>query len=89
MSSYRLVGLVVKASASRAVDLGSIPAFPLGDFSGSNDACNLNSGTPVAALPGVWLAPCLCTVNGWDSKFDLQCLFQCASTLRLSEHICP
>ena len=30
----RLVGLVVKASASRVADLGSIPAFPVGLFPG-------------------------------------------------------
>ena len=46
----RIVGLVVKASASRAADLGSIPAFPVGLFPGRD----LNTGTPVAALPGAW-----------------------------------
>ena len=31
---HRLVGLVVKASASRAAGLGSNPVFPVGDFPG-------------------------------------------------------
>ena len=45
----RLVGLVVKASASRAED----PGFE-GIFSGSSHSSHLKSGTPVATLPGAW-----------------------------------
>ena len=46
---HRLVGLVVKASASRAED----PLAP-GIFSGSSHTSDLNIGTPVATLPGAW-----------------------------------
>ena len=44
---------MVKASALRAADLGSIPAFPRGTFSGSSHTSDLNCITLVAALPGV------------------------------------
>ena len=50
---YRLFGLVVKASASRAED----PVFEFRwrrDISGSRHTSDLNIGTPVATLPGVW-----------------------------------
>ena len=50
---HRLVGLVVKASASRAED----PAFESRwrrDFSGSGHTSDLNIGTPVATLSGAW-----------------------------------
>ena len=49
----RLVGLVVKASASRAED----PGFEFclrRDFSGSSHTSDLKIGTPVATLPGAW-----------------------------------
>ena len=49
----RLVGLVVKASASRAED----PGFKFSlrrDFSGSSHTSDLKIGTPVATLPGAW-----------------------------------
>ena len=49
----RLVGLVVKASASGAED----PGFesPWGrDFSGSSHTSDFKIGTPVATLPGAW-----------------------------------
>ena len=52
-SSYRLVGLVVKASASRAEDPG-IESRWRRDFSGSSHTSDLNIGTPVATLPGAW-----------------------------------
>ena len=42
----RLVGLVVKASASRAGGPGI--------FSGSSHTSDLKIGTPVATLPGAW-----------------------------------
>ena len=48
--TYRVVGLVVKASASRAED----PEIESRrDFSGSSHTCDLKIGTPVATLPGV------------------------------------
>ena len=50
---HRLVGLVVKASASRAEDPGSNPACA-GIFPGSNHTSDLQIGTPVATLPGAW-----------------------------------
>ena len=50
---YRLVGLVVKASASRAGGPGSNPASA-GIFSGSSHTSDLKIGTPVATLPGAW-----------------------------------
>ena len=49
----RLVGLVVKASASKAED----PEFESclrRDFSGSSHTSDLKIGTPVATLPGAW-----------------------------------
>ena len=47
------LGLVVKASASRAAD----PAFKsrlLRDFSGKSHTSDLRIGTPVETLPGAW-----------------------------------
>ena len=49
-SSYRLIGLVVRRL--RKVP-GSNPACG-GIFSGSSHTSDLNIGTPVATLPGVW-----------------------------------
>ena len=51
----RLVGLVVKASASRAQDPGSESRLRQ-DFSGpgSSHTSDLKIGTPVATLPGAW-----------------------------------
>ena len=49
----RLVGLVVKASASRAEDPDFEPRWRR-DFSGSSHTSDLNTGTPVATLPGAW-----------------------------------
>ena len=49
----RLVGLVVKASASRAED----PQYKSRlrrDFFGSSHTSDLKIGTPVATLPGAW-----------------------------------
>ena len=48
-----LVGLVVKASASRAEDLGFESRLRW-DFSGSNHTSGLKIGIPVATLPGAW-----------------------------------
>ena len=47
----RLVGLVVRASASRAEDPG-LDSRLRRDFSGSSHTCDLKTGNPVAALPG-------------------------------------
>ena len=48
-----LVGLVVKASASRAEDPGFESRLRR-DFSGSSHTSDLKIGTPVATLPGAW-----------------------------------
>ena len=55
LNSYCLVnvGLVVKASASRAEDPGFKSRLHL-DFSGSSHTSDLKNGTPVATLPGAW-----------------------------------
>ena len=50
---HRLVGLVVKASASRAGDPGFESRLRR-DFSGSSHTSDLKIGDPVAVLPGVW-----------------------------------
>ena len=50
---HRLVGLVVKASASRAEDPGFESRLQR-DFSGSNHTSDLKIGTPAATLPGAW-----------------------------------
>ena len=51
--SNRLVGLVVKASASGAEDLGSESRLRR-DFSRSSHTSDSKIGTPVADLPGAW-----------------------------------
>ena len=51
---YRLVGLVVMVSASRAQDLVFNSSFCCGDFSGSSHTSDFKTGSPVAALPGAW-----------------------------------
>ena len=48
----RLVGLVVKAPASRAEDPGLDSRLRRGDFSGPSHTSDLRNGTPVASLPG-------------------------------------
>ena len=53
LSSDRLAGLVVKASALGAKDLG-FESRLWQDFSGSNHTSDLKVGTPVATLPGAW-----------------------------------
>ena len=52
-TSHRLVGLVVKASASKAEDPG-FESHWRQDFSGLSNPSDLNIGTPVATLPGAW-----------------------------------
>ena len=49
----RLVGLVVKASASGAEDPGFESRLRR-DFSGSSHTSDSKIGTPVATLPGAW-----------------------------------
>ena len=49
----RLVGLVVKASASRGQDPGFESRLRR-DFSGSSHTSDFKIGTPVATLPGAW-----------------------------------
>ena len=50
---HRLVGLVVKASASRAEDPGFESRLRW-DFSGSSHTGDFKIDTPVATLPGAW-----------------------------------
>ena len=49
----RLVGLVVKVSASRAEDSGFDSRLRRGDFSGSSHTKDFKIDTPVATLPGI------------------------------------
>ena len=49
----RHVGLVAKASASRAEDTG-FESHLRRDFSRSSNTSDLKIGTPVAILPGAW-----------------------------------
>ena len=49
---HRLVGLVVKATASRAEDHEFYSPLRSRDFSGSSHTSGLKTGTPVATLPG-------------------------------------
>ena len=51
--SDSLVGLVVKASASKAKDPGFESRLRR-DFSGSSHTSDLKIGIPVATLPGAW-----------------------------------
>ena len=53
LSWHRLVGLVVKASASRVEDPGFESRLRR-DFSGSSHTSDLKIGTPVATMPGAW-----------------------------------
>ena len=52
-SGHRLVGLVVKASTSRAEDPG-FESHLRWDFSWSSRTSDSKIGTPVATLPGAW-----------------------------------
>ena len=65
----RLVGLVVKAPASRAEDPGFESRLRRDFFPGSSHISDLKIGTPVGTLPGVWQyrdwwARCQYTVTG-------------------------
>ena len=84
----RLVGLVVKASASRAKDPGFESRLRR-DFFGVESYQWLknwhSSGYPARrlALEGQrwdWSARCQYTVTGWGRKSDLQLLSQCGNT---------
>ena len=48
-----MVGIVVKASALRAEDMG-LESRLWRDFSGSSHTSALKIGTPLATLPGAW-----------------------------------
>ena len=85
----RLVGLVVKTSASRAENPGFDSRLHERDFSWSSHSGDFKIGTPVAtparrlALQGQrwnWLAGCQYTVTGGGRKFDQQLLSQCGNT---------
>ena len=54
MCPHRLVGLVVKGSASGAEDPDFDSRLRRGDFSGSSHTSDLENGTPVVTLPGTW-----------------------------------
>ena len=53
LCGYRLVGLVVKASTSRAEGPGFESRLHQ-DFFGVESTSDLKIGTPVATLPGAW-----------------------------------
>ena len=50
----RLTNPGVKASASKAAGLGSIPAFSVWIFTGPRHTIDLKIGIPLATLPGAW-----------------------------------
>ena len=54
LPSYHLIGLVVKASVSRAEDPRFESRFRRDFFSGSSHTSDLKIGTPVATLSGAW-----------------------------------
>ena len=70
---YGLLGLVVKAFASRS---GTILASSAGNFPGRYPAMSL----AISCQCLEWLARCQYTVTWRDRKFDLQLLSQCGST---------
>ena len=85
---YRLVGLVVMASASRAEDLGFNSRLLRGDFFRVKHTSDLKLGTPGSTLPGAWRYK-VSAGTGWPlvsilsklcRQFDLQLLSQCRST---------
>ena len=64
LGTHRLLGLVVKASASTAEDPGFESRWRR-DFSGSSHTSDLNIGTPMATLPGAWCYK-VSAGTGWD-----------------------
>ena len=62
------MGLVVKASASRAADPGFDSGLRHGDFSGSSHTSDFLIGIPVATLPGV-----IGSALGLDGPLSVYC----------------
>ena len=92
-----LIGLVFKASTSRAAYPSSITAVPMGMFSGTSLTSDLKIGTAVATLPGAWQYR-VSTGTGWPSVSvlwlgeieSLICNFcLIVAELQLSEQIRP
>ena len=52
VTHHRLVGLMVKVSASPAADLGFNSCLCLGEFFVLSNSSDFTTGTPVATLPG-------------------------------------
>ena len=50
----RLVGLVVKASASTVAVVGSSPAVAVHPLAGSRHATDSRTASPAPTLPGAW-----------------------------------
>ena len=96
-SRNRLVGLVVKVSASRAEDPGFDSHLRLGDFFRSSHTRIQNwhiSGYPARclALSGQrWdcLVRCRYTVTGWGTQFDPATSVLVWQHVNLSEHMHP
>ena len=68
LSAHLLVGLVIKAFASRAEYVGFESSLRR-DFSGSSHTSDFKISSPVVTLPGAWvigdwLAQCQYTVTG-------------------------
>ena len=74
-----LVGLVVKASASRVEDPAFNSHLRLGDFSGSSHTSDLKIGTQVTTLPGSWRYR-VSTGTGWPS-ISILCLDEAESLI--------
>ena len=87
-----LVGLVVKAFASRAADPRFDSCLRL-DFSKRSHTSDLKIGSPVATLPGAWRNR-VGTGTGWPSVSIPQKVWSATSVVvwqhvQLSEQICP
>ena len=68
----RLIGLVVKASALRAENLGFNFRLHCGGFPRPSHTSDLNTGTQMATLPGAWRYR-VSAGTGW-SGVSVQCL---------------
>ena len=62
--AHCLIGLGVRASASKAADLGSIPPLRFRSFSGSSHTSDFKISTANATLPGTWYFR---AGTGWSS----------------------